>query len=205
MEKEKIQEALAKAREELGKKRFTVQRALGKTSATGSLDVIQEVYPCGLRVRGSGEAMLQPLTEHGLTHSALSPIGDNMESPSVTWEGGTRWTVSALNLKQMHCLLHWADKVSGTAEFRVTAVEERLWTLEDDQDKLAAIEAHAQKQAHAVKSRCVGCGSQHKLSISGTLEKAESTKVFCGGCFRFTTLHSKDEDYSLPPKITEAM
>ena len=50
MERDNIKECVEKAREELGKKRFTVQHALGKGGVRGALEVLEQVVPVGIRL-----------------------------------------------------------------------------------------------------------------------------------------------------------
>ena len=54
----------------------------------------------------------------------------------IKHEGGDRWTLNATSIRQMHELLHWADGVSGRADVTVTAVEERVWRMEEDKENV---------------------------------------------------------------------
>lgn len=86
MERANIKECVEKARSELGKKRFTVQHALGKGGARGALEVLEQSVPLGLSLSMSASEVRSVLRDRGQHELAerVSEAGGGCEGSKIT-------------------------------------------------------------------------------------------------------------------------
>eukprot|EP00961_Rhodomonas_salina_P190124 2565181-Rhodomonas_salina.1 len=157
------------------------------------MEALEQIYICGVRLRGESIAVASLLQGHNLFHAHLSSVS---ASPLVyRIEDNCDWIVEATLMRQSNDLL---DMVDGLTGHEVLAVQilEKVWKAETDRDRLACIESFIQRLSFARKSRCQTCHSSLRFPVSGSLSGGSWTRVFCGGCMHYTTLECSDQDYT---------
>lgn len=191
MERTNINECIERVRKDLGKERFTVQKALGKTSASGTLDVLEQRVPVGLSFSLSKIDLERELREHNLEEVAVW----------ITEASQTRSEVRAPCLKLVLPLL--------TRVPLYIKPDGLLWetrTAQEDQDKLWIMDHHYQQISYAKKARCPCCDGGQPIALPLRMNGEVGTVDYCQHCFRVSEFAARSheyEDLSFLGKVTK--
>eukprot|EP00961_Rhodomonas_salina_P030990 416953-Rhodomonas_salina.2 len=169
MEKENIQERLEEVREALGKDCFSVQKALGKISDTGSMDTLEHRVPIGLLFALSPRE-LESLLRHGNLEEAACWIESQ--------DGGASSRLRAPSLEQVVPLLTlvplYAKPVKLLWENRVAQLDShQLWMMDH----------HYQQISYAKRAQCTSCSAQTPVAFPLRLNGDIDVVTYCVSCF----------------------
>eukprot|EP00961_Rhodomonas_salina_P235086 3177328-Rhodomonas_salina.1 len=98
------------------------------------MENLEQLYVCGVRLRGESGDIAALLQQHGFLHAELSPILSH-DLPVVRVEDNCDWNVEERTLTQANALVSMVDSLSQHT-FCVTAVQilEKVWEVESDKD-----------------------------------------------------------------------
>eukprot|EP00961_Rhodomonas_salina_P280009 3782645-Rhodomonas_salina.1 len=94
MERDNVDEAVKRACKELMTQKRTVSNALHGSTGFRTMDSLEQLYPCGVRLRGARGDIGALLGSCGLLRSSLSPVEDD-DYPSYSIQDNGDWLLDA--------------------------------------------------------------------------------------------------------------
>lgn len=180
MERTNIKECIKRVRKELGKERFPVSKALGKTAATCSLDIIEQLIPVGL--------------SFDISHTELErELRDNNLEEVAVWIEELDQNRSEIRAPSLKLVLPLLTRVPLYVEPRQVIWESR--TAQEDQDRLWIMDHHYQQISYAKKALCPCCNSNSPLALPLRMNGELGTVDYCQWCFKVSEFTARSEEY----------